>query len=120
MSKGLGKLQRRIVDELAKRECFYLVELLPAGHTVAQYKSLHRAAHRLPENSVWLMPVETRYWGVRERLIIARVNISRRQLENCMRRYADAKQARLKPVIEAKNIERAIQSELDRINSGKR
>lgn len=47
MSKGLGKLQREIMAELDKRECFYLHELLGETCTPARRSAMYRAAWRL-------------------------------------------------------------------------
>lgn len=49
MSRGPGKWQRLILDRVAAGEQFYLVDLLPAGYTKAQYNALHRAAVTLYE-----------------------------------------------------------------------
>jgi hypothetical protein len=47
MSKGPGRRQRLILDELRRRERFYLADLLSAGFSRAEYNALHRAALKL-------------------------------------------------------------------------
>ena len=47
MSRGFGKWQRLILAELARRDRFYLLELLPVGYCKAQHNALARAAHVL-------------------------------------------------------------------------
>jgi hypothetical protein len=47
MSRGFGKWQRLILEELARRDRFYLLELLPVGYRKAQHNALARAAHVL-------------------------------------------------------------------------
>ena len=44
MSRGPGKWQRAILNELGERECFYLLELLPVRYRKAHYNALNRAA----------------------------------------------------------------------------
>lgn len=43
MSKGLGRKQRLILDELGKRPYFYLIDLVSANPTEAEYQALYRA-----------------------------------------------------------------------------
>jgi hypothetical protein len=47
MSKGPGKWQRAILAALVDREAIYLMDLLPANKTAAQYNAIDRAAIRL-------------------------------------------------------------------------
>jgi hypothetical protein len=47
MSRGLGKLERKIISELTKRDHFALNELLIPGYTKAQYNALYRAMRNL-------------------------------------------------------------------------
>jgi hypothetical protein len=49
MSKGLGRIQHLILNELNVRPCFYLVELLQGQDNEAEYQSLYRAFRRLLE-----------------------------------------------------------------------
>jgi hypothetical protein len=47
MSRGPGKWQRAILDELQRREVFYVRQVLPARHTRSDQLAVIRAAHRL-------------------------------------------------------------------------
>jgi hypothetical protein len=47
MSRGPGRWQRAILDELQRREVFYVRELLPATPTRSEQLAVIRAAHRL-------------------------------------------------------------------------
>jgi len=49
MSKGPGRLQREILAAVASKGAVYLVDLLPEGYTLSQYKAMHRAATRLAD-----------------------------------------------------------------------
>jgi hypothetical protein len=49
LSKGPGRWQRIILAELSERDCFYLLELLPANYRKAEYNALNRAAWQLAE-----------------------------------------------------------------------
>src|SRR5262245_22492843 len=50
MSRGPGKQQRLILAELAKRDCFYLIELLPENYRKSEYNALNRAACTLADS----------------------------------------------------------------------
>jgi hypothetical protein len=52
MSHGFGKCERRILAELASRECFWLLELLPRHPRKAAYNAMSRAAWRLCERGL--------------------------------------------------------------------
>lgn len=45
MSRGPGAWQQRILAALAAHPAVYLLDLLPAQRTRAQYSALHRAAY---------------------------------------------------------------------------
>jgi hypothetical protein len=49
MSRGPGRWQRLIFATLTDHEAFYLVDLLPADYSRAQYTALYRAVVRLEE-----------------------------------------------------------------------
>lgn len=49
MSRGPGKWQRLILEEVSKNKWFYLIDLLPDKFTMSQYKALYRAASRLAD-----------------------------------------------------------------------
>lgn len=53
VSKGPGKWQRLILDELGRRSWLYLAELLPAEHTRSDYVALMRAARGLKQIELW-------------------------------------------------------------------
>lgn len=47
MSHGPGVQQRRILQAVADGDWHYLADLLPRGHTRAEYNALNRAMHQL-------------------------------------------------------------------------
>jgi len=47
MSKGPGKWQRMILEELERRRAFYVADLLPDGYSRSDYSALIRAAYKL-------------------------------------------------------------------------
>ena len=49
MSRGHGRMQRFILDKLARRRWAWLRDLLPRGATKAEYASLYRAANKLAD-----------------------------------------------------------------------
>lgn len=59
MSKGPGKWQRLILDELGRRSWVKLADLLPADHTRSDYVALMRAAHGLKQVELWRVRGET-------------------------------------------------------------
>jgi hypothetical protein len=47
MSRGPGRWQRLLLNTLNERACFYVADLLPAGHSRADRVALFRAAAQL-------------------------------------------------------------------------
>jgi hypothetical protein len=58
-----------ILDELGRRECFYLCELLPRRYRKAHYNALSRAAVRLSELGRVDLSI---YWTGARRLLCMR------------------------------------------------
>ena len=63
MSRGLGKVERAILDKVAERRPFYLIEMVV---TKSEYNSAHRAALKLRDAGQIL----TGYFGVANRMVI--------------------------------------------------
>ena len=47
MSKGHGRIQRTVLDELGQVEYVWLLDLLPESYTQSEYMSLYRAMNSL-------------------------------------------------------------------------
>jgi hypothetical protein len=62
MSRGPGRWQRAILDELQRREVFYVREVLPATHTRSDRLALIRAAHQLARQGRLVVDVERQHW----------------------------------------------------------
>jgi hypothetical protein len=62
MSRGPGRWQRAILDELHRREVFYLREVLPAPSTRSEQLAVIRAAHRLASRGLIVVDVERQHW----------------------------------------------------------
>jgi hypothetical protein len=67
MSRGPGRWQRAILDELQRREVFYVREVLPATHTRSDQLALIRAAHRLVSRGLITISAGRRGWSTRAR-----------------------------------------------------
>jgi hypothetical protein len=72
MSRGLGKLERKIISELTKRDHFALNELLIPGYTKAQYNALYRAMRNL---EIAGQIIVFRFWLNKDRTWICRPGI---------------------------------------------
>jgi hypothetical protein len=62
MSRGPGRWQRAILDELQRREVFYVREVLPATATRSDQLAVIRAAHRLGSRGLLVVDVERQHW----------------------------------------------------------
>jgi flagellar biosynthesis GTPase FlhF len=62
MSRGPGRWQQAILDELQRREVFYVREVLPATHTRSDQLAVIRAAHRLASQGLIVVDVERQHW----------------------------------------------------------
>jgi hypothetical protein len=89
MSRGPGRWQRAILDELQRREVFYLREVLPATPTRSDRLAVVRAAHRLARQGRLVVDVERQHWqrAARGAVVVARpgVVIDRVTLAACYR-----------------------------------
>jgi hypothetical protein len=47
VSRGLGRVQRQLLDVLKTQPAVFLIDLLPLNYSHKQYVSLNRAAHLL-------------------------------------------------------------------------
>jgi hypothetical protein len=47
MSRGLGKIEQRLMEKLSREQRFDPVEIYPAPITPAQYQAINRATHSL-------------------------------------------------------------------------
>jgi hypothetical protein len=91
MSRGPGRWQRLILDELKSRDRFYLLELLPHGYRKAHHNALCRAAAKLADagrihlGGYWM---SDRYHYQRAKLLCTRpgVDVSKRPDFNARRR----------------------------------
>jgi hypothetical protein len=61
MSRGPGKWQRAILDEIQRREVFYVRELLPSPQTRSDQLAVLRAAHRLAQAGK--ITINAGHWG---------------------------------------------------------
>lgn len=61
MSRGPGRWQRAILDELQRREVFYVRELLPSPQTRSDQLAVLRAAHRLAQRGQ--LAISAGHWG---------------------------------------------------------
>ena len=74
MSRGPGKWQRLILQELESRTCFYLRELLPMQYRKSDYNAADRAMWRLEgEGKIWVWRYLCRYSSLGCHTVISRI-----------------------------------------------
>jgi hypothetical protein len=78
MSRGPGKWQRAILDELQRREACYVREVSPAPKTRSDHLAAVRAAHQLARKGLVVVDVEQQHWkrGAWGAVVVARPGVA--------------------------------------------